>query len=252
MINIAFLKKEFREMIKTPKLVIILSVFLFFSIIGPLTAKYMNEIIATFASEIEINFPDPTHIQSWEQFYSNTTSISMIVFLIMMTGTVAQEKAKGSIYLVLTKNITRKSLLITKVFAAIILFTVIYILSILVSGYYTWFLFKEVFYDGLFISLLSIYILGIFFIITAVFLSVIIKSSTHAALIAFAVYAVLNIFTIASSINPYNPAGSSILVLNQLKTFDKTGDIWLNIIITAILSIGLCVFSIKIFKKQEL
>ena len=131
MINIAFLKKEFREMIKTPKLVIILSVFLFFSIIGPLTAKYMNEIIATFASEIEINFPDPTHIQSWEQFYSNITSISMIVFLIMMTGTVAQEKAKGSIYLVLTKNITRKSLLITKVFAAIILFTVIYILSIL-------------------------------------------------------------------------------------------------------------------------
>jgi len=252
MFNFAFLKKEIKEMIKTPKLIIIGSVFVFFAIIGPLSAKYMNELIAMFATDIEISFPDPTHIQSWEQFYSNITSISMIVFLIMMTGTVVAEKNKGSIYLILTKNVTRTSLLLSKMVAGVLLFTSIFIISVLISWYYTWVLFGQVVYEGLMLSLFSVYMLGIFFSMIAIFLSVILKSTTHAALLAFAIYAVLNILTILSSINLYNPAGAATLVLNQLKGVDVTHNLIINIIMTILISSILAVASVRIFKKQEL
>ncbi len=239
-------------MIKTPKLIIIGSVFIFFAIIGPLSAKYMNELIAMFAADVEISFPDPTYIQSWEQFFSNITSISMIVFLILMTGTVVAEKNKGSIYLILTKNVTRTSFLVSKMVAGILLFTTVYIVSLLISWYYTWVLFDQVLYDGLLLSLFSIFMLGIFFSMVAVFLSVILKSTTHAALLAFATYAVLNILTILSDINPYNPAGAATLALNQMKGVDVTQSLIINIVMTIIMSLILGLISIRIFNKQEL
>lgn len=252
MMNWAFLKKEIVEIIKTPKLIIITSVFLFFAIIGPLTAKYMNELIQMFASDIEINFPEPTHLESWEQFYSNITSISMIVFLIMTTGIVSSEKNKGSIYLVLTKNVTRTTFILSKLLASILLFSFVFMTSLLISWYYTWILFDQVMYEGVLLSVLSIYMLGIFFSCLAVLLSTLLKSSTHAALIAFAIYAVLNILTILSDINPYNPAGASTLSLNFLRNATEINHLWINIIITLILSILISMISIGRFNRQEL
>ncbi|TVP86093.1 MAG: hypothetical protein EA375_02185 [Acholeplasmataceae bacterium] len=252
MVSLAFLRKEIQEMVKTPKLIIIASVFVFFAIIGPLTAKYMNELIAMFASDIEISFPDPTYVQSWEQFYSNITSISMIVFLILMTGTVVAEKNKGSIYLMLTKNVTRTSFLVSKMIAGILLFTTVFIMSVLISWYYTWMLFDQVTYEGLALSLLSIFMLGIFFTMVAVLLSVLLKSTTHAALLAFAAYAILNILTILSDINPYNPAGATTLALNQLKGVDAIQPLLINVLISLVITIILAIASIRIFNKQEL
>jgi ABC-2 type transport system permease protein len=252
MINLAFLKKELVEMIKTPKLIIISSVFLFFSIIGPLTAKYMGELLEMFASDIQIIFPEPTHLQSWEQFYSNITSISMIVFLILMTGTVASEKSRGSVYLVLTKNMTRNSFIISKIIAGILMFTLVYIVSILITLYYTWVLFDAVLYDHLFLSLLAIYALGLFFTMVAVFLSITFKASTHAALVAFGIYALLNVLTILSDLNTFNPAGSTVLVLNQLMGSGDISALAINIAITLGLTGVLFYLSLSIFNKQEL
>lgn len=252
MINFSFLKKELMEMIRTPKLIIIATVFVFFSLIGPLSAKYMNELIEMFASDIEISFPDPTHLQSWEQFFSNITSISMIVFLILMTGTVVSEKAKGSVYLVLTKNVTRSSFILCKIIAGFTLFTAMFLISVLITWYYTWILFDSVIYEGLWISLLSIYALGMFFTIVAVLISILFKATTHAALVAFGIYALLNILTILSDINRFNPAGSATLSMRMLMGDDVTTLIITNVITSIVLTVVLIFASIQIFKKQEL
>ncbi|MBU1142394.1 MAG: ABC transporter permease [Firmicutes bacterium] len=252
MINFSFLKKELMEMIRTPKLIIIATVFVFFSLIGPLSAKYMNELIEMFASDIEISFPDPTHLQSWEQFFSNFTSISMIVFLILITGTVVSEKAKGSVYLVLTKNVTRTSFILCKIIAGFMLFTAMFLISVLITWYYTWILFDNVVYDGLWISLLSIYTLGLFFTIAAVLISILFKTTTHAALVAFGAYALLNILTILTDLNRFNPAGSATLSMRMLTGDDVTGSIITNVITSIVLTVVLIITSTHIFKKQEL
>lgn len=252
MINLSFLKKELMEMIRTPKLIIITSVFVFFSIIGPLSAKYMNELLEMFATDVQVIFPEPTHLQSWEQFYSNITSISMIVFLILITGTVVSEKSKGSVYLVLTKNLTRSQFIFSKIFAGFILFTGMFLISLLISWYYTWILFDQVVYEGLMLSLLSIYVLGLFFTMVAIILSIVLNSTAHAAIVAFGVYAFLNILTILSDLNHFNPAGSTSLAIAGLKGSDVSSLIVTNIIITLLLTGVLVLLSTRIFNKQEL
>ncbi len=151
--NIGFLKKELRESLKTSKFIIIVSVFLFFSILSPLTAKYMNEILLTFASELEISFPDPVYLDSWMQFFKNTTSICYIVFMLIMTGTVVSEKTKGSVMLVLSKNVSRANFILSKMISGIIVFTIAYLISATVCSYYTHVLFPGYTNDKILFSL---------------------------------------------------------------------------------------------------
>ncbi|MFU8793404.1 MAG: ABC transporter permease [Acholeplasmataceae bacterium] len=246
------LRKELFEIVKTHKLVIIASVFIFFAILGPLTAKYMNEIFQLFAQDLEFTFPDPTYRQSWEQFYSNMTSISMIVYLILMSGVVSSEKSKGSLYLVLTKNVTRTSFILAKMIAGMILFTGIFLISIGITLYYTHVLFDAVIYDGLWLSLVSIWALGLFYTMLAIVFSILVKQTTHAALISFAMYALLNILTIIPDLNRFNPAGSVSLSLAQLSSQLQIQNLTINIIVTIFVSVVLACVGIRVFNKQEL
>ncbi|MCK7486713.1 MAG: hypothetical protein MZU97_15285 [Bacillus subtilis] len=124
--NLSFLKKELREFIKTSKGFILLGLFLFFAISSPILAKYMNELLLTIASDVPIVLPEPRLQDAWLQFYKNVSTI-FIVYIIIMSGSVSQEKNKGSIILVLTKRVTRLNFVVSKFVAGIIVFTLLYL-----------------------------------------------------------------------------------------------------------------------------
>ena len=137
MLNMSFFIKELKEIIKTKKLVIMVSLFIFFAILSPLTARYINEILASLGQGVSITLPEPTLIDSWGQYFKNLSSICLIVYLIVMTGSVSHEKSKGSILLVMTKRVSRFNFLFSKLLSGILLFTVCYIISFVISGFYT-------------------------------------------------------------------------------------------------------------------
>lgn len=249
---IDFLKKELLEFIRTPKLIILGSLFVFFSIIGPLTAKYLNELIAAFATDIDVLFPDPTYVQSWEQFYSNMTSIVLIVLIIMVAGIVSGEKAKGSIDLVLTKRLTRRGFILAKCIASFMLFTLLYGVALLIHIYYTHVLFDRVFYENVWLSILSIYMLGIFFISFSILMSILIKSTTHAALLAFFAYAVFNILTLLSDLNTYNPMGALPIALDHLAGKEVSGSLSVNLLVLLAATIVVVRIGLYAFDHQEL
>lgn len=249
---IDFLKKELLEFIRTPKLIILGALFVFFSIIGPLTAKYMNELIAAFASDIDVSFPDPTYVQSWEQFYSNMTSIVLIVLIIMVAGIVSGEKAKGSIYLVLTKRLTRRGFILAKCIASFMLFTLLYGVALLIHIYYTHVLFDRVFYEGVWLSIVSIYMLGIFFTSFSILMSILVKSTTHAALLAFFAYAVFNILTLLSDFNAYNPMGALPIALDHLMGKEVLSSPGVNLVVLLAATVAVVWVGLRAFDRQEL
>lgn len=252
MIKTGFLKKEIKEMIKTPKLIIIGVVFLFFAVIGPLSAKYFNQILFTLAGNVDMTFPEPTFRNAWEQFFNNYTSLCLIVFLIIITGTVVSEKNKGSVYLVLTKKVSRYNFIISKMLAGIILFTVALVVSALISSMYTAVLFGEVYYKGLILAIFLVWLSGVFFTCLAVLFSILSKSSTTAALLGFAGYTVFSLFNLVIGLIKFNPIGSAKLTGNTLAGEFFSTDIIINIIST-IVFITLTVFlSLFFFRKQEL
>jgi len=252
MLNTQFLKKELKEAFKTSRALILISLFVFFAILGPVTAKYMNELITLLASGINLEFPEPTILDSWTQFFKNTTSLCLIVYLIIMTGSVANEKSKGSILLVLTKKTTRFNFLFSKFLGGVILFSVCYIISILISGLYTQILFQTWAYDGLGVSLLMTWLMGVFFTSLAMFTSIISKSGTTAALLGFAGYALFSLLNVIQDFPKFNPAGSSTIVNQILAGTLSQSDNLIQIGVTILCSAILFSISYVIFKKQEI
>ncbi|PKL00806.1 MAG: hypothetical protein CVV56_03045 [Tenericutes bacterium HGW-Tenericutes-1] len=252
MFNISFLKKEIKEYIKTYKLLIILCLFTFFAILSPLTARYMNELISLLAEDVQIIFPEPTFMDAWVQFYKNTTTLCLVVYLIIMTGTVAQEKNKGSIMLVLTKKVSRFNFLFSKFVGGSLLLTVGLVISLLVSGLYTQILFEEVFYDGLLFSILLLWLMGLFYTAFAIFASVIAKTPTTAALLGFAGYAIFNLLNVSSGLQKFNPAGASSLLNAILYNTSTTSANIICLISTIIGTVLTFTLSYIIFKKQEI
>lgn len=250
--NLGFLKKELKESIKTSRFIVIISVFLFFSIFSTLGARYMNEIMEAFASDFKIEFPEPVYLDSWVQFFKNTTSICYIIFLLIMTGTVVSEKTKGSIMLVLSKNVSRTNFILSKIFAGTIIFTVAYVISAIACSYYTHLLFPAYSNDKILFSLFLLWILGVFYGVLGVFISVVSKTATVSAIFGFITYAVLNIITTLPQISMYTPAGISSIGTDLMKEsigFEKT---LTTLFITLFLTIALIFLSTQVFRKQEI
>lgn len=252
MLKLELIKKEINEYIKTPKGLILAAIFLFFALSSPILGRYMNEIIAAVAPEIVFDFPDPTLKDAWLQVYKNMSSISLIVYLIVMTGSVSQEKNKGSILLVLTKKVSRFEFLLSKFLVGSLVYTVLFIGSVLVSAWYTNVLFGAFSYEGLWISLLLFWLMGLFFTAVAVFVSVIGKTPTTSALLGFAIFAILQIFNISMGLAVFNPAGASVIVNEIIKDTFEFSNLWKPITSSIVTMILLFVGAQYIFKRQEI
>ncbi len=249
--NFNFLKKELKEFTRTPKGLILLVLFIFFAIASPILAKYMNELLLAIASDVPITLPEPQLQDAWVQFYKNISTI-FIVYIIIMTGSISQEKNKGSIILVLTKKVTRFNLILSKFIAGAIAFTALYIVSILLGGWYTNYLFGEFLYPGLYISLFIFWLMGLFFTSLAILMSVLGKTPTSSALLGFFGFAVLQILNISTRIALFNPAGASSLVNGVLYGSVELGDLWIQIVSTLLGTMILFISGYLIFKKQEI
>lgn len=252
MLNMALLKKELMEYLKTSKFIVLIALFTFFAILSPLLAKYINELLSLVSTDVAISLPDPTYADAWLQYYKNMTSLCLIVFMIIMTGTIAQEKNKGSIMLVLTKKVSRFDFVFSKFLAGIIIYTVLFLVSLVISSAYTYYLFDSFSYDGLTISLVLMWLMGIFYAAMAIFASIIAKTPTTAALFGFVGYAVFNLLNIATGLQKYNPAGASSLVNTILVGASSNSDNWICVIATTLGIVIAFLGGYMIFRKQEI
>ena len=96
----AFTKKEFMELIRTGKALLLMILFILFGIMNPAIAKMTPWLLETMLqdpaetgfviTEIEVNA-----MSSWTQFYKNIP-IAFIIFLIMFSGILTAEYHKGT------------------------------------------------------------------------------------------------------------------------------------------------------------
>lgn len=250
--SLAFFKKEIMQLFKTSRLISVSAVFVFFGLLSPLTARYMNEILASVGADLGMKFPDPTYMDAWLQFFKNTSSICLIVFLLTMSGCVAAEKSKGSVLLVLTKQVSRSNFLLSKMASGLVLFSFAYLISAGACYYYISVLFPGAEGTGLVLALFATGVEGFFFAVFAVFASTLAKTPTSAAIIAFAGYAVLSIPTAFSKLVKFTPAGLTAQSTNLVLGTAKTGDVYVSIALALALTAVIAISTIMIFKKQEL
>lgn len=249
----AFVKKELLESHRTYKLWIIVIIFLGFGIMSPLTAKLMPVLFEQFMpAGVVMEIPEPTAIDSWMQFYKNISQLGIVLFIILFSTTLSSEVSKGTLILMLTKGLSRKTVIWSKAVAISLIWTISYLLAFWTTFAYTSYYWDMSIVQNLYFSAFCLWLFGIF-IIAVFLLGNVLATSTFMPMlftgIIFALLLLLNVFEKIKAFNPIRLAADNVpLLTGAMETEDFTIAIWLTIA-----SIFIIIFSaIALFNKKQI
>jgi len=208
-----FMKKELTENLRTKRLLVLGCVFLFFGVTGALLARYMGEFFSLIMSAddemgqalIQV-MQDPNWYESFVQFYSQLGQIGVFAVLFMYMGTVQREIRTGTASLMFSKGLGFGSFILAKFSMAVIITTLITVVSAIVTYLYTFLLFGEA-------GQMSDVLLGalVFSFATLMLLAIIImcssftKSSAVSGGLSIGVYFILILSSIIPRIGRFSP-----------------------------------------------
>lgn len=128
---------EWLRLVRTRRLVALAGVFAFFGMVGPLTARYLPEIIDRFGGDIEVVVPDPSPVDGIAQFSSNAIQIGLLVAVVVAAGALTLDAIPEMAVFLRTRVRSSGRLLaprLTVVFAAV---AAAYLLGVAVAWYET-------------------------------------------------------------------------------------------------------------------
>ena len=253
----AFLAKEFTEMVKTRKVLIILAVFILFGIMSPILAKMMPDLLSSMTESmaeegVVISIAEPTVADSYMQLFKNFTQMGLIVVLLVFSNILSGELSKGTLTALLAKGLRRDSVILAKYTAAVFWWTVGLAAGTGIAYIYTILLFGA--HDAHHL-VFSVFCLWLFVcaIITLILLSsVIVKGSVGGLAISVGsiiLMFIINIFPQAVKYNPIALASSNAnIALGRVEYSQVLPAVW----VTAALSIVSIFFTIVIFRKKAI
>ncbi|MFO7778415.1 MAG: hypothetical protein R6V28_08695 [Nitriliruptoraceae bacterium] len=80
---------ELLRMVRTHRWTIVVGVYAVFGVLGPVSARYLSEIVANFAGEVTIVVPDPRPVDGILQFVSNTTQLGLLAVVVVAASALA-------------------------------------------------------------------------------------------------------------------------------------------------------------------
>lgn len=249
----AFTKKEIMEQLRTYKVLIIICVLFVFGMMSPLLAKLMPSIMADMKIDgMIIQMPDPVVTDGYLQFFKNMTQMGVIIILLVFGGTLSGELTKGTLINMLAKGLPRRTVILSKYFAAVILWTVGYLLAAVTNYGYCVYLFKDSSVHNLFLSLFCLWIF-VCFVLALILLSSTIAGGSFGGLILSVITILLMILiNIVPAVKEYNPVTlasvNGSLILGDMGNADVIRAIWVTVILTVV---SLFV-SIKLFGKKRI
>jgi ABC-2 type transport system permease protein len=137
------LRKELSEAWRTRRLPVVTVLFLVVGIISPLTARYLNEILAVaLGDQLPVALPDPTVATVLEQLQKNLGQLGSLAAIALAMGSVSGELDRGTAALVLAQPVGRPAFLIAKLLAIGVVLGVSMLLASAVAWIYTAILFE--------------------------------------------------------------------------------------------------------------
>lgn len=247
---LSFTKKEWVEGIRTYKALILGAVFLLFGFMNPIAAKVTPELLKALLPEgMILNLPEPSALDSWLQFYKNTSQMGMAVLIILFSGITANELSKGTLVNMLTKGLSMKTVILSKYTAATIFWTLAYVLCATVTAIYTAFFWENHEMPNLMLSLVAMWCFGELVIALSILGGILTKTVIGSLLLTGGAIVLLLILNINPNWAPYNPV--TLVSANAglvTKTFE-TSDMLTAMSITVLLNVVI-LFSANMYSKK--
>lgn len=144
MTALVLLRKEILEQWRARRLLVLGATFLFFGLLGPITAKLtpqLLEMVGSSAPGIVIQVPPPTVADAVAQYMKNLSQMLPLVVLLVAMGSMVGEKERGTLAMVLAKPVARGTVLAAKYAGLVVALAASLLLGAVATFYYTQVLF---------------------------------------------------------------------------------------------------------------
>ncbi len=249
---IAFVRKELLEYSRTYKLFTLVAVFLLFGFMNPITAKVMPEILDSLLPEgMNITLGAPTAFDSWAQFFKNISQMGTIVFVIVISGIFAGELSRGTLINMLTKGLSRKTVILSKFTAATAVWALSYVLCFGITYGYTAYFWSMEGVRNLFLSAFGLWVFGVLLIALLIFGGVLTGSIYGSLLVAGGTSVLMTLLNIIPAVQRFNPvtlsSGNMALLTAQRPVYDFTP----ALLVCAVMTSALIFVSIGLFNRKQ-
>jgi ABC-2 type transport system permease protein len=86
---------EWLRLVRTPRGISLAAVYLLFGLLGPVTARYMADIVERVQSGVTIIVPPPTPKDGISQYVSQVSQTGLIVVVVVAAGALAFDSRRG-------------------------------------------------------------------------------------------------------------------------------------------------------------
>lgn len=248
---IAFTKKEFLENFRNYRLFLMLMLYLLLGILCPLTAKFLPAIVEK-SNQLAFVAEDPSALESWTQFYKNISSLGLSLTLILFSNLLSSEYTKGTLVNMLTKGLSRSSVILSKFTVSVVIMSISYWLCYGVTYGYTAYLWPEQELQHLPFAAFALWLNGIMFLCILMLGCVLFRQAFASIIFLFVFTIAFSLLSMTDALASYSPTFLSSKNVDLLSGTISTADFGKPIIISIIVSAVFLILSIVCFNKKQL
>lgn len=252
---IAFLKKEWLDLVRSGRLMILLIIFLLLGMMNPAIAKlipWMMEMMAETLEETGLMVTEVTvdAMTSWTQFFKNAP-MGLIAFVLISSNLFTKEYASGTLILVLTKGLARYKVVLAKLIMLFLSWSVCYWLCFGVTYGYNAYFWDNSVAHNLMETVIFWWVLGILAVALMVLFSAISQNNTGVLLGTGGAFVVSYVVGMFPKVKEYTPT----LLMNTAELLNGVGEVkdYTNaLVVTLVLALGCIVLSVPVINKKKI
>lgn len=250
---IAFTKKEFIELWRTNKIVILFFVAMILGFQNPIVAKITPDLMKNFMPKgIVVNLPKPTVFDSYAQFFKNMVQMGMIIFVLMFSTIMQNEIKQKTLVILLTKGLKRCNVVISKFIVSYVMWTLFYFLSFTVTFLYNMMFWKYEVINNLLLSVTLPWVFGLMLISIVIFGGILFKSYVANLLVLIGGVFSMFLFNFIDFVGKYSPLNLVSINMQLILNRHIEQNICVSVVITLGISFVLFILSILVFNKKEI
>ena len=250
----AFVKKEWTEVLRTGKFVMIAVLFILFGVMNPAIAKLTPWMMEAFSESLKGSGLTVTEakvdaLTSWMQFYKNVP-VALIVFLLMFSGILAVEYQKGTLINMITKGLSRWKIVLSKSVVLLFLWSLGYWMCYGITYVYNAYFWDNSIAKDVGFAAFCVYMLGVWLIALMMLMSTLFSAGSAVAVGTGGVFFVLYLLSMLPDLKEYLPTylmGASGL----LSGAGEVGDYTTALLVAAVLAVIQLVVAILVFNRKD-
>jgi ABC-2 type transport system permease protein len=104
---------EWLRVVRTRRLLVLMGVYVFFGLTGPITARYLSAILGRLGTEgVQIQFPDPVPADGITQFAGNAAQIGLLVVVLVAAAALAFDARREMAVFLRTRTATVRDIVL--------------------------------------------------------------------------------------------------------------------------------------------